>query len=73
VLVVGLNSHWRVADFRVEQSPEGGGAPGPVSEAVWMQVVSASCHQFRLVFSDFGRWSRAVERMVVGFGRLRCA
>jgi hypothetical protein len=34
VLVAGLNSQWRVADFRVEQSPEGGGAPGPVSETV---------------------------------------
>jgi hypothetical protein len=45
VLVAGLNSQWWVADFRVEQSPEGEGAPGPVSETVRKQVVSASCRQ----------------------------
>jgi hypothetical protein len=32
VLVAGLNRRWWVADSRAEQSPEGGGAPGPASE-----------------------------------------
>jgi hypothetical protein len=70
---VGLNNRPGVADSRVEQSPEGEGAPGPVSETVWMQVASVSCHRLWSVFFGFGRRSRAVERTVVGFGRLRCA
>jgi hypothetical protein len=73
VLGVGLNRRRRVADSRVEQSPEGGGAPGRVSETARMQVASASCRRLRPVSGGFGQRSREVERAVVGFDRLRCA
>ena len=64
MLVVGLTHRWREADSRVEQSPEGEGAPGSVSETVWMQVASVSCHRLRSVFFGFGCRSLAVERTV---------
>ena len=73
MLAVGLNSRWRVADSRVEQSPEGGGAPGPASETWCLQVASVSCRRLRPVLVSFGWWGHEVERAVVGFGRLRCA
>jgi hypothetical protein len=81
VLAAGLNRWWWVADSRVEQSPEGEGAPGPASETTWLQVASASCrrlpgvHRLRSegagwqVLVGFGRRGREVERVVFGFGR----
>ena len=69
MLAVGLNSRRRVADSRVEQSPEGGGAPGPASETWCLQVASVSCRRLRPVLVSFGWWGHEVERAVVGFGR----
>jgi hypothetical protein len=69
VLVAGLN-RWRwVADSRVEQSPEGEGAPGPASETTWLQVASVSCcrssgvHRLR---SEGAGWQVPVGFMSAG-------
>jgi hypothetical protein len=51
----------------VEQSPEGEGALGPVSDPVWLQVASVSCHRQGSLVLGFGRGSAGR----VGVRRLR--
>jgi hypothetical protein len=68
VLVIGLNSRWQVADSRVEQSPEGEGVRGPVSEAARLQVAYG---QLPPVSAGVRRLRSAVPRGGAHGGRFR--